>query len=143
MIEIVNGKRVISREFIDNVSNCDECCFQKNIPHCHAAPCTRSTRTDGRDVYFVAAEAVPEVDVTPWKEVAAQNQRNSDYYRGLLDQIGDLLGIDAYTSDDGSIQSEPLRAKLPELVAKKVFEATAYRAKVAMLEFDIQQLENK
>ena len=39
-----------------------------------------------------------------------------DYYRGLVVQIGEQLGIAAKTSDDGSIQQDVLCAKVPELV---------------------------
>lgn len=51
-----------------------------------------------------------------WKEIAEQHYRNETYYRGLLIQIGELLGPIAYKSDDGAIHDEPLVAKLPEVV---------------------------
>lgn len=50
-----------------------------------------------------------------WIDSAAMFHRNAEYYRDLLDEIGAMLGPDAYTSDDGSIQDSVLRAKLPEL----------------------------
>jgi hypothetical protein len=49
-------------------------------------------------------------------EIAAQNERNSDYYRGLLIKCGNIIGDRAYISDDGSIQDEVLCAKIPELI---------------------------
>lgn len=51
-----------------------------------------------------------------WEETAEQNQRNTEYYRGLLDQIGHTIGVAAYIQDDGGIVDMPW-AKLPELVA--------------------------
>lgn len=55
-----------------------------------------------------------------WQESAAQHLRNEQYYAGLLDRIGALFGDDARTADDGSVGTEVLRAKVPELVARLV-----------------------
>jgi len=55
-----------------------------------------------------------------WKETAAQHLRNEEYYRGLLIQIGEMLGEEAYIADDGSKQQDVLCAKIPELVAKRL-----------------------
>ena len=55
-----------------------------------------------------------------WYDTAAQMSRNADYYRGLVQKIGKMLGKEAYTSDDGSIQDDILCAKIPELVAAKL-----------------------
>lgn len=59
-------------------------------------------------------------EVQAWKDTAAQMSRNADYYRGLVVQIGKLLGKEAYISDDGSVQEDILCAKVPELVAAKL-----------------------
>lgn len=55
-----------------------------------------------------------------WYSTAAQMARNADYYRGLLVQIGQMLGVEAYTADDGSISDSVLCAKLPELLAYRL-----------------------
>jgi hypothetical protein len=55
-----------------------------------------------------------------WCDTAAFHLRNEDYYRGLVIKIGAMLGPEAYTSDDGSVQDSVLCAKVPELVAKLV-----------------------
>lgn len=55
-----------------------------------------------------------------WQESAAQHLRNEQYYAGLLDRIGALFGDEAKTADDGSVRTEVLRAKVPELVARLV-----------------------
>lgn len=44
--------------------------------------------------------------------------RNTMYYSGLLDDIAKTFGKDAFISDDGSVQQDPLRAKMPQLVAE-------------------------
>jgi hypothetical protein len=51
-----------------------------------------------------------------WTETAAQFARNVDFYRGLLDQTARHLGPSVFVSDDGSVQDEPIRLKIPELV---------------------------
>jgi len=53
-----------------------------------------------------------------WRNTAEQENRNSAYYRGLLQQIGDIFGLESRTSDDGSLQDSVLCAKVPELVWK-------------------------
>ncbi len=53
-----------------------------------------------------------------WYEAAAQHCRNEFYYRDLVQQIGAMLGPEAYTADDGSVCDEVLCAKVPELVRK-------------------------
>lgn len=54
--------------------------------------------------------------IAAWMDTAAQNQRNADYYRGLLVECGEAIGDQAYIADDGSISDAVLCAKIPELV---------------------------
>ena len=77
----------------------------------------RETRTLQMDTRL--AEAVAK-RIAGWMQIAAQESRNKDYYQGLLDKCGKSLGDDAYIQDDGGKVDEPLRAKIPELVAKLV-----------------------
>lgn len=52
-----------------------------------------------------------------WVEMACLFSKNESYYRGLLDQIGETIGEEAYLCDDGiSKSTSVLRAKLPQLV---------------------------
>ncbi len=51
-----------------------------------------------------------------WIESAAQFHRNAEYYAGLVDQVAAFLGPNVFVSDDGSVQDNPLRAKVPEMV---------------------------
>lgn len=57
------------------------------------------------------------MDEKGYQEIARQAQRNCDYYRGLVLQIGEMFGEAAFISDDGSKQDSILCAKVPELVA--------------------------
>jgi hypothetical protein len=53
-----------------------------------------------------------------WMETAAQNARNTAFYRDLLDKCAEHLGPEVYTADDGSVMEDPVRLKIPELVAR-------------------------
>lgn len=61
--------------------------------------------------------AAEQAHTDRWFETAQQHCRNEEYYRGLIIKIGELFGVEARTSDDGSIQQDVLCAKVPELVA--------------------------
>ena len=53
----------------------------------------------------------------------AKNYANGvEYYRGLVDEIGKMLGDESYIADDGSRSDEILRAKVPELVSARIKE---------------------
>lgn len=54
--------------------------------------------------------------ITDWKETAALYSKNVDYYKEILTEIGESLGMAAYISNDGSIQDSVLIEKLPEVV---------------------------
>ncbi len=51
-----------------------------------------------------------------WKATAAQHLRNEQYYRGLIEEIGRMIGPDAFTDDTGSMHESVLCAKVPECV---------------------------
>lgn len=57
-----------------------------------------------------------------WAEAAAQHLRNEEYYKGLLIQIGEMLGHKAYISDDGTVHDHVLCAKVPELIKELINE---------------------
>ena len=63
-------------------------------------------------------EPHPDSGQGKWKETAAFHSRNEEFYHGIVKQIGEILGEDAYTADDGSIGDSVLALKLPELVKK-------------------------
>lgn len=51
-----------------------------------------------------------------WVETAMQHLRNEEYYRGLVQEVGSMLGPDVFVSDDGSVQDSILCAKVPQMV---------------------------
>lgn len=55
-----------------------------------------------------------------WIDAAAQNERNTQFYRDLLDECAKAIGKEAYTNDDGEIMQDPVRIKIPELVKKMI-----------------------
>jgi len=62
--------------------------------------------------------------IAGWIDYAAQAQRNSDFYQGIVRQIGEMFGDASKTSDDGSLQDDVLALKVPELV-KELLSARA------------------
>lgn len=66
-----------------------------------------------------ALEAEVARAISTWMDQAADMHRTEQYYRSLLLAIGRTLGHEAYVSDDGSIQDEPLCAKLPKMVERR------------------------
>lgn len=80
-----------------------------------AAQCWCDPETEDRIMDPPLAEAVAK-RIANWMDTAAQNQRNADYYRGLLVKCGKAIGDRAYIADDGSISEDVLCAKIPELV---------------------------
>lgn len=55
-----------------------------------------------------------------WMEVAAQNERNVEFYKNLLIKCADHLGSDVFVSDDGSVEDKPIFLKIPELVESRM-----------------------
>ena len=84
-----------------------------------AAQCWCDKETSDREMDVVLAEAVAK-RIAAWMETAAQENKNTEFYRGLLDECAKWLGPEAYTADDGSIHTSPIRLKIPELVEKLV-----------------------
>ena len=41
---------------------------------------------------------------------------NADFYQGIVKQVGEILGVEAYTADDGTVGDSVLALKVPELV---------------------------
>ena len=84
-----------------------------------AAQCWCDDETSDRVMDPELAEAVAK-RIAAWMDTAAQHCRNEAYYRDLVIEIGEMLGPDAFISDDGSIQQDVLCAKVPELVRKVI-----------------------
>lgn len=62
-----------------------------------------------------------------WMNTAVQNQRNADFYRGIVEKIGNILGVEARTADDGTVGDSVHALKVPELVAKLLPPVQTYR----------------
>lgn len=58
-----------------------------------------------------------------WKQTALMHHKNEQYYRGLLERIGVMIGPEAYESDDGSMQQDAICCKIPDLVARLIEHA--------------------
>lgn len=83
--------------------------------------CEPEASSKEMDVVLAEAIAKPVARLAQaWHDTALQHCRNEDYYRGLVIKIGEMLGPDAYISDDGSVQQDVLCAKVPELVAARL-----------------------
>jgi len=62
--------------------------------------------------------------VAYWMDTAAQNERNTDYYRGLLEKIGKRLGKPAFIADDGTVMQDVICAKVPDIVDDLLEDST-------------------
>lgn len=60
-----------------------------------------------------------------WEANANYAVRDAVFYRDLVYQIGELFGVEARTSDDGSVQDSVLALKVPELVTALVLRLKA------------------
>lgn len=80
-----------------------------------AAQCWCDTETEKKVIDPILCESVAK-RISFWMDIAAQNQRNTDYYRGLLVRCGKAIGKRACACDDGSISLDVICAKVPELV---------------------------
>lgn len=83
-----------------------------------AAQCWCDDETSGKQMDAALAMAFAK-RLAVWMETAAMMSRNADFLRGLLDQCAAHLGHEAYTADDGTVLEEPVRLKIPELVAER------------------------
>ena len=81
-----------------------------------AAQCWSDPETEKKEMDAILCEAVAK-RIAVWMQTAAGNQRNTDYYRGLLVECGEIIGDRAYTADDGVRSEDVLCAKIPEIIA--------------------------
>ncbi len=75
--------------------------------------------TSGKVMDPELAEVFAEL-LDNWMDTAAQEARNAEFYRDLIDQCAQVLGPEAFTADDGTVMQDPVRLKVPELVQKLV-----------------------
>lgn len=61
-------------------------------------------------------EPDPKSGQGQWKEMARMLSEGNDFYHDIVKQTGEIIGQEAYISDDGSVQDSVLALKVPELV---------------------------
>lgn len=66
-----------------------------------------------------------ELSEKHWRECASIAASSEEYYRGVVRELGRVLGVESFISDDGSIQSDPLAAKMRDLVVAREAERLA------------------
>ncbi len=85
----------------------------------YAAQCWCDDETRHIPMNVVLAEAIAR-RIAAWMDDAAQAQRNTDFYRGLVVRCGKAIGPEAFLCDDGTVSEDVLCAKVPELVEEKI-----------------------
>jgi hypothetical protein len=81
-----------------------------------------------------ATKAIPDKSASDaWQETAASLHRDSQFYRGLLEQVAKYCGDDVFIQDDGGKSDSPLMLKIPELVAQLFNERASLRAKLRIV----------
>jgi len=80
-----------------------------------ASQCWCDKETENIEMDVVLADAIAK-RISIWMQTAAQYHRNTDYYRGLLEQCGEIIGEEAYIADDGTRMEDVLCAKIPGII---------------------------
>lgn len=70
-------------------------------------------------------QAQPETN--SWQETARRYASDADFYRGIVQQVGELFGDKVKTSDDGSVQDQVLALKVFDAVRELMEEANVLR----------------
>lgn len=68
-----------------------------------------------------------------WIDTATVFYRMGEFYRRLVDECAKHLGEEVFVADDGSVSEDPLRLKVPELVAKQAAELAELRTELESL----------
>jgi len=89
-----------------------------------AAQCWCDEETEDKIMDPILCEAVAK-RIAAWMQTAAQNQRNTDYYRGLLEKCGEAIGDRSFICDDGTKSEDVLCAKVPEIIANDYINSSS------------------
>lgn len=84
-----------------------------------AEQCWDAPYTKGKVKDYDLVEAIAE-KIAIWMNTSVQADKNAEYYKMLLGQVGMAIGEPVYTRDDGTVGNSILYAKLPEAVKKRV-----------------------
>lgn len=113
------------RAALDQKGGCCEVCWTSSF-----APAAPSD--EGQNVYelrdgsgkvvcqfceLTAALKRAQAERAAWQNTAEQAQRNTEFYHGIVGQIGEMFGPAAKTANDGTVGDSVLALKVPELVA--------------------------
>tara|TARA_Y100000310_G_scaffold328962_2_gene397993 strand:- start:61 stop:489 length:429 start_codon:yes stop_codon:yes gene_type:complete len=83
------------------------------------------------DAHFIAhaREDVPDLlahvgqlagQSESWEEIAKQHCRNEEFWRGIVIDVGRLLGPEVYVQDDGGVSEDPLALKIVPLLKERL-----------------------
>ena len=78
-----------------------------------------------------------------WKDSAAQFARGQEFYQGIVAKIGEMFGVAAKTSDDGSVQDSVLALRVPELVERQQTEFAKLRALLRQCAIVIRKVQEE
>jgi len=82
-----------------------------------ASQCWCDERVEDREMDVMLAEVVAE-KIAAWMQTTARSHTNTKYYRGLLEQCGEIIGDRAYITDDGTKLEHVLCSKIPEIIGE-------------------------
>ena len=57
-------------------------------------------------------------EINGWYDSAAMFHNNERYYRRLLEEIAGIVGVEAFTANDGTVYDNALCIKLPEIIRR-------------------------
>lgn len=69
---------------------------------------------------WVKERQVLEKTNANWMETARQEHINARYYRDIIVRIGQMLGPEVYTQDDGGVVTDVLLAKVEEVARRRL-----------------------
>lgn len=112
--------REVNRQILTYTKEHDEHNFKLIL---QALATTRAAAVEAQREHIEALERERDA----WAETARQHCNNEFFYRDLVREIGELFGVAAKTSDDGSIQQDVLALKVPELVRAAILSSDGER----------------
>lgn len=84
-----------------------------------AGQCWCDVETQDRIMDPPLAEAFAK-RLAAWMYTAAQETKNTEFYRKLLVEIGEMFGDKAKIADDNSVQEDVIALRVPELVRELI-----------------------
>jgi hypothetical protein len=66
-----------------------------------------------------------------WMDIGAQFAGSAEFYRGIVEEIGEMFGLAAKTADDGTVGDSVLALKVPGLVRELIAERMLLQKRLA------------